>query len=149
MLFRSMTKTDSVSSSPANILLVDDNATEAQLASELIERHESSPEVTWANSGRKALELLQEAESGLYKLVLLDIKMPGMDGLQTLKEIRELDLGWYVPIVMFSNSSLKADIEQSYILGANAYIQKEMDFHVQEKAMKSILDFWLLCNVEC
>lgn len=128
------------------ILLVEDNTTEARLSLEILALHHSDPEVLWAKSGLEAISMLSDHEPGWIRLILLDIKMPQMSGIDTLSKIRELPQLQHTPVSMFTSSRLLSDIRQSYANGANAYLQKQVDYDEQVATLGKTLDFWLGCN---
>ncbi len=128
------------------ILLVEDNPTEARLTFEILAQHRSNPEIIWAKSGPEAISILSDLPPGQARLILLDIKMPMMSGIDTLAKIRELPNGQRTPILMFTSSRLPSDIQQSYANGANAYLQKQVDYDEQVAALEKTLDFWLFYN---
>lgn len=128
------------------ILLVEDNPTEARLSLEILAQHSSNPEITWAKSGMEAISILSDLQPGQPRLILLDIKMPLMSGIDALTKIRELPAGQNTPILMFTSSRLPSDIRESYANGANAYIQKQVDYDEQVSTLSKTLDFWLGCN---
>ena len=130
----------------SKILLVDDNPIEARLATSLLAQHPIRPAIIWAKSGQEAVAILSEDKDQQISLVLLDIKMPMMDGIETLQQIRSLGLPRRIPVVMFSNSRHPEDVLKSYQHGANGFVQKEADLHEQELSIRKIIDFWLLCN---
>lgn len=129
-----------------SILLVEDNPTEARLSLEILAQHSSNPKITWAKSGMEAISILSTHQSDQTRLILLDIKMPLMSGIDALTKIRELPTAQNTPILMFTSSRLPSDIRQSYANGANAYIQKQIDYDEQVAALRKTLDFWLGCN---
>lgn len=128
------------------ILLVEDNSTEARLSVEILAQHHSVPKIYWAKSGMEAISMLKDLQHGTIRLVLMDIKMPLMSGIDALARIRELPKIQNIPITMFTSSRLPSDIRQSYANGANAYLQKQVDYDEQVATLKKTLDFWLGCN---
>lgn len=140
-----MSSSSSQSKRP-NILLVDDSHMEAKLATDILAKHTSCPEITWVKNGFEALEKISDIRGNEIDMILLDIKMPMMDGIETLKRIRDLRLKSHIPVVMFTSSRLPSDIEKSYQLGANAFIQKQIDYDAQVESLMCTLSFWLGCN---
>ncbi len=138
--------TYSLTSNRPGILLVEDNPTEARLSLDILAQHHSDPEIHWAKSGLEAVSMLSDFQPGLIRLILLDIKMPLISGIDTLAKIRELPAYQNTPILMFTSSRLPSDIQRSYANGANAYIQKQIDYDEQVTSLEKTLDFWLYCN---
>lgn len=136
----------SLTPSRPGILLVEDSPTEARLSLEILAQHSSDPEITWAKSGMEAISMLSDLQDGQPSLILLDIKMPLMNGIDTLAKIRELPAAQNTPILMFTSSRLPSDIRESYANGANAYLQKQVDYDEQVSTLSKTLDFWLGCN---
>lgn len=128
------------------ILLVEDNPTEARLTLEILAQHPSKPEIIWAKSGPEAISILSNPPSRQTRLILLDIQMPLMSGIDTLAKIRELPAYQNTPVLMFTSSRLPSDIQRSYANGANGYLQKQVDYDEQVASLEKTLDFWLYCN---
>lgn len=126
--------------------MVEDSQLEAKLAEDILSKHASCPEITWVKNGFEALEHLADSTTLEIDLILLDIQMPLMDGIETLTKIRQLATGSYVPVVMFSSSNLPSDIQRSYCMGANAYVQKQIDYDAQVHSLMTTLSFWLTCS---
>ena len=93
-------------------------------------------------SGEAALELLQK-EDDLPSLILLDIKMPGMSGIDTLRRIRSDGHLKNIPVIVATNSILESDRNASYAAGADGFIQKDFDISKFGRDIKSILERWL------
>lgn len=134
------------------ILLVDDNPNDLELALSAIGGEkigESWPEVVVAGGGQEALELLRSAVvqgKPLPDLILLDLKMPQMDGLAVLDAIRAEDGLRDIPVVMLTTSGEDRDIRDSYAHGASAYVIKPLDFAQFSEAMRTIQAFWTNLN---
>ncbi|CAM3519615.1 response regulator [Deinococcus saxicola] len=134
------------------ILLVDDNPNDLELALSAIGDEkvgESRPEVVVAGGGQEAMKLLRGAvECGqpLPDLILLDLKMPQMDGLAVLDAVRaDQDLR-DIPVVMLTTSGEDRDIRAAYAHGASAYVIKPLDFAQFSEAMHTIQAFWTNLN---
>ena len=134
------------------ILLVDDNPHDLELALSAIgdaKVGESRPEVVVAGGGQEAIGLLRRSVQDncpLPDLILLDLKMPQMDGLAVLDAIRaDQDLR-DIPVVMLTTSGEDRDIRDSYAHGASAYVIKPLDFAQFRDAMRTIQAFWTKLN---
>ena len=136
------------------ILLVEDNRNDVLLTKRTLEKANIANQVDVANDGLEALEYLRgEGEfSGRDTnkhpvVILLDLKMPRMGGLEFLKTIRNSEEFKLLPAVILTSSREEQDIIESYNLGANSYIQKPVDFNQFVKAVQKLGLYWLLLNV--
>jgi two-component system response regulator len=132
------------------ILLVEDNKDDEILTLRALKKNGITNEVVVARDGEQALEYLfgtggQEMKA-LPQLILLDLNLPRMNGLDVLRRIRENDETRLVPLVVLTSSTEDQDILQSYSLGANAYVRKPVDFEQFAETVKVLALFWLLLN---
>lgn len=142
-----------MSESP-HVLIVDDNEMDTELAAEAFRHSAQDTVLHIANNGQQALDYLfgkkQYANRKLYplpRLVLLDIKMPGMDGLEVLEKIKGDDSIKHLPVIMLTSSADQRDRARSYELGANSYLVKPVSFG-QFRTMVGVIDeYWLNLNV--
>jgi two-component system response regulator len=132
----------------ADILLVEDNASDVELTLRAFKTNRLSNKVHVARDGVEALEFLFGDEGAASQLcvVLLDVKMPRMDGLEVLRRMRADPRTRRVPVVMMTSSSEESDRVSSYDLGANSYIIKPVDFANFTEAVRVIGTYWLLLN---
>ena len=132
------------------ILLVEDNPDDEALTLRVLRKHGLADEVVVVRDGAEALAFLYEAtragDDQLPELVLLDLKLTKMDGLQVLKILREDAQTRRVPVVVLSSSSEDRDIAQSYDLGANSYVRKPVDFDAFSEAVRQLGIYWLGLN---
>jgi len=133
------------------ILLVEDNPDDVRLTKRALEKNNISNEVVVVHDGVEALEYLTKSVTehtgpGLPSVVLLDIKLPRMDGLEVLRTIRGDERLHRVPIVILTSSKEEQDILRSYDLGANSYIRKPVDFEQFTEAVRNLGLYWLLLN---
>jgi CheY-like chemotaxis protein len=134
------------------ILLAEDNPKDVELTLEALSEHNLANQVVVAKDGVEAMEYLRC--TGKYKLrshgnpavVLLDIKMPRMDGIETLQAIRNDPALKMLPVVMLTSSREEPDLKKSYELGANAYVVKPVDFKDFLDAVKQVGIFWAVIN---
>lgn len=135
------------------ILLVEDNQSDIELTMRAFKKGRISNDVVVAENGREALDYL--FGTGKYAgrdtaqmptLILLDIKMPVMDGLETLKHIRASQQTRRIPVVILTSSQEDQDIAASYDLGVNSYIRKPVDFNQFVNAVKNLELYWLVLN---
>ena len=135
-----------------HILVVDDNSTNVDLILAALRRHKFSFEVVVANDGDEALDYLYRRgkflgrNGGAPAVVLLDLKMPRVDGFEVLRQVKGSAELKMIPIVVFSSSGGDQDRLKSYQLGANAYVVKPVDFNKFVETVREIRDFWLECN---
>ena len=136
------------------ILLVEDNRDDVLLTRRALQKANIANQVDVANNGIEALEYLRgkgkfgdRDTKDLPVVILLDLKMPRMGGLEFLKTIRNSEEFKLLPAVVLTSSKEKQDIIESYSLGANSYIQKPVDFDQFVKAVQTLGLYWLLLNV--
>jgi two-component system response regulator len=130
------------------ILLVEDNPDDVLLTMRAFGKNHISNEVIVANDGEQALNLLLPAEGEAVRpaLVLLDIKLPKIDGLEVLRRVRAEDRTRALPIVVMTTSNEERDIVNSYRLGANSFVRKPVVFEEFVKAVNVLGVYWLLVN---
>ena len=133
-----------------SILLVEDNPEDVRLTKRALTRNNITNELVVLTDGVEALEYLvkaSHAEPGaLPTVILLDLKLPRMDGLELLKEIRADERLKRLPVVILTSSKEETDIIKSYDLGANSYIRKPVDFEQFTEAVRCLGLYWLLLN---
>jgi len=135
------------------ILLVEDNARDEALTLRAIEKNHIANQVVVARDGVEALDYLfgtgayaERDTSIMPQLVMLDLKLPKVDGLQVLRELRADDRTRLLPVVIFTSSSEQEDMIRSYDLGANSYVRKPVDFEAFMEATRQLGMYWLVVN---
>lgn len=131
------------------ILLVEDNPNDIELTRHALSRHNIANELVVAEDGVEALEYLFGKEGEERKppaVVLLDLKLPRVDGLEVLREIRGNERTRYLPVVILTSSNEERDIIDGYSLGANSYIRKPVDFSQFSEAVRHLGLYWLVLN---
>ena len=134
------------------ILLVEDSVQDAELTRLALKRHNVANDVAWVRDGVEAIDyLLCQGEyagrdSGSPKLVLLDMKMPRMDGMQVLARLKANDSTKAIPVVMLTSSREESDLVESYALGVNSYIVKPVDFEQFADTVSQVGMYWVLAN---
>lgn len=134
------------------ILLVEDNPRDIELTLAALEENRLANEVIVVRDGEEALDYLNRR--GIFRLraegnpavVLLDLKLPKIDGLEVLEEVKTNASLQTVPVVMLTSSREEPDLTKSYKLGANAYVVKPVDFNEFTKAIRELGLFWAVIN---
>ncbi|MEO1023531.1 MAG: response regulator [Bacteroidota bacterium] len=135
------------------ILLVEDNDQDAELVTRSLNKNNITNSIVRVTNGELALDFLfgrnefeHRSAKVQPKVVLLDLKMPKVDGLEVLKVMRAHEDTCNTPVVMMTSSKEERDMIESYKLGANSYVVKPLDFDVFMKAVRDIGFYWLLLN---
>ena len=135
------------------ILLVEDNPTDAELTLRALKKNNLANRVRVVTDGAEALEFI--FASGVYKgrdinhkprVILLDLKLPKVDGLEVLRRIKSDERTRDIPVVVLTSSKEEKDRVQSYKLGVNSYIAKPVDFDQFTRAVSELGLYWLLLN---
>ncbi len=135
------------------ILLVEDNPDDEALAIRALKRHNIGNEIVVAHDGVEALDYL--FGTGIYSgrdlnlqpsVILLDLKLPRIDGLEVLRRLREDERTRLLPVVILTTSSEEQDMINSYSLGCNSYVRKPVDFIQFSEAIRQLGMYWLLMN---
>lgn len=136
----------------ASILLVEDSSDEAELTKMALTRHGLGARVIHVPNGLDALDYLHRRgpysgrTDGNPALVLLDLKMPQLDGFGVLEEIKRAPHLKHLPVVVLTSSTEPSDLRRAYEAGTNAYVAKPTDFAEFLGAMKVVCEFWLRVN---
>ncbi len=135
------------------ILLVEDNPDDQKLTLRALKKNNILNEIIIANDGVEAIDYL--LGTGIFNgrdlnikptLILLDLKLPKMDGLEVLKIIRENKVTKFIPVVILTSSKEEHDLLRSYELNVNSYIRKPVDFQQFSEAIKQIGLYWMVLN---
>jgi CheY-like chemotaxis protein len=136
-----------------DIILVEDNLNDAELTIRELKKHSMANNLVHVTDGEEALEYI--FGTGKYegrpiskppKLVLLDIQMPKINGLEVLERVKSDQRTKSIPVVMLTSSKEDPDIQKCYALGANSYIVKPVNFQGFAEAIKNLGFYWLLLN---
>jgi CheY-like chemotaxis protein len=132
-----------------NILLVEDNPVDVDLAKRAFGKSSLPVSFQVARDGEEALAFINKWDTGhsLPVFILLDLKLPRVDGLQVLREIKSHPKYRAIPIIVLTSSSEERDVQSAYELGVNSYIVKEIDFDKFMKIAGEIENYWCLLNV--
>jgi two-component system, response regulator len=129
-----------------SILLVEDNPDDEELTRLAFQASRLLNQVVVARDGQEALDYLFDAAGDLPNLVLLDLKLPKVDGLEVLKRIREHPRTQLLQVVMLTTSKEESDLINSYQLGCNSYIRKPVVFTEFIEAVRQLGMYWLVLN---
>jgi two-component system response regulator len=130
-----------------DILLVEDNMDDAGLTIRALKKHNLANNILHVQDGEEALQFLFTASTHQPpKLILLDVKMPKVDGIEVLRQIKSDANLKVIPVVMLTSSKEERDVIESYKLGVNAYIVKPVEFDHFVKAVADLGFFWMLLN---
>lgn len=135
------------------ILLVEDNPADAELATRALKKHNLANHLAVVTDGEEALDFVfvrgqfskRNVEDG-PKVILLDLKLPKVDGLEVLRAIKGDPRTKIIPVIVLTSSREEKDLVESYRLGVNSYILKPVDFDKFVDAVKDIGYYWLLLN---
>lgn len=134
------------------ILLVEDNPDDEELTLRALQKNNIGNEVVVARDGESAVDFLfatgtyADRPAALPQIVLLDLNLPKMNGLDVLRRIRADERTRLLPVVVLTSSREDEDILSSYALGANSYVRKPVDFAQFIEAVRTLGLFWLLLN---
>jgi two-component system response regulator len=136
-----------------DVLLVEDNKADIQLTLHVLSEESAGYQVHVLRDGEEALNFLlgqgpyANAPKPVFALVLLDLKLPKVNGLEVLKEIKNNSSTKALPVVVLSSSNQVQDVDTSYQLGANGYVQKPVGFEEFSDAIRRIAEYWLQVNL--
>ncbi len=134
------------------ILLAEDNLQDVELTIEALKEHKLANQVVTVHDGVEVMEYLnykgrfRKRKKGMPVVLLLDIKMPRMDGIEVLEAIRSNEKLKMLPVVMLTASREEPDLKKCYTLGVNAYVVKPLNFKDFVDAVKHIGVFWAMLN---
>ena len=142
-----------MSDDPVEILLVEDNPNDVALTLRAFKKNNLANNIQVVRDGAEALEFIfctgayaDRAIEDVPKVILLDLKLPLVDGMEVLRKIKADARTQKIPVVMLTTSREESDIVESYQLGVNSYIVKPVDFEQFTQAMRTLGMYWLLLN---
>ena len=135
-----------------DILLVEDTASDAELAMRALRKGKLANSITWVKDGAEALEFI--FRDGAYagrpdhnpRLILLDLKLPKVDGIEVLRRVKADERTRVIPVVMVTSSAEGRDIAESYQLGVNSYVVKPVEFEQFSETVAKAGFYWMLVN---
>ena len=134
------------------ILLIEDSPLDAELAMTGLTRSNVATRVTWVKDGQQALDyLFREGDYAARedvppRLVMLDLKMPKIDGIEVLKRMKSDERTRHIPVVVMTSSEEQSDVVKTYDLGVNSYVVKPLDFAQFTDVSRNAALYWLLFN---
>lgn len=132
------------------ILLVEDNPDDVELTLRAFKTHKLANDITVARDGREALDILfhrgEESADELPDLILLDLKLPKVNGLEVLRQIKGDSRIKVIPVVILTSSKEESDLSESYRTGVNSYLRKPVDFEKFTEVVRQLGLYWLLLN---
>lgn len=137
---------DMTNKSAVEILLVEDNPDDAELTIRVLKKHNLANNLVHLHDGEEALKFLFEGDVNIPKIILLDLKMPKVDGIEVLRKIKTDEVRKIIPVIVLTSSKEDRDIIESYKLGVNAYVVKPVEFDKFMEAVAQLGLFWLLLN---
>lgn len=135
-----------------NILLVEDNPADAELTIRALKKSNLANNLEWVKDGAEALDFLfgrgafATCSNHVPKLVMLDLRLPKIDGLEVLKAMRANESTRMVPVVVMTSSTEERDMVASYELGANSFVSKPVEFDDFAKTVTELGFYWMLIN---
>ncbi|MBI3618498.1 response regulator [Candidatus Peregrinibacteria bacterium] len=137
----------------AGILLVEDNANDVEFTLRALEKHALANKVYVTKDGEEALEFIfatgryaQRCTSPFPKVILLDLKLPKVNGLEVLKKMKADERTRIIPVVVVTSSREDSDLKESYKLGVNSYIMKPIEFDDFSNALSQVGLYWMVIN---
>jgi CheY-like chemotaxis protein len=135
------------------ILLVEDNPTDAELCIRALKKSNLANKLVWVKDGAEALDFLfatgayssRSVNCGL-KVVLLDLRLPKVDGMEVLRRVKEDERTKAIPVVVLTSSKEDRDVAESYQLGVNSYISKPVEFDAFARTINELGLYWLVVN---
>ena len=138
---------------PIEVLLIEDNPNDVEMTLYAFEQHRLSNRIHVVRDGAEALDFIFGA--GRYagrnvedvpRVILLDLKLPKVDGIEVLRRLKADPRTWAIPVVVMTSSREERDVVETYKLGANSYIVKPLDFVKFTEAVRQVGLYWLLLN---
>ncbi len=136
------------------IVLVEDNPNDAELIIRSLKKHKLANKIVLLKDGAEALEFLLAKGGPVHpngrrppRVVLLDIKLPKIDGIEVLRRMKSDAQTKDIPVVMLTSSNEERDVKEAYVLGVNSYVTKPIKFEEFAKVVAELGMYWLMVNV--
>lgn len=139
-------------SQPVHILLAEDSQTDAEMTMRALRKINLKNEIIWVRDGQAALDyIFYEGEyvdrpKRVPRLILLDLKMPKVDGIEVLQKLKSIEATRTIPVVMLTSSAEEQDIVRSYDLGVNSYLVKPVEFDRFVEEVSKVGCYWVILN---
>jgi len=135
-----------------DILLVEDNPNDSRLMKRALQKIDLSPKIHLAKDGVEAVEFIdnyfnENDDICLPKFILLDLKLPRLDGLELLEIIKKNEVWAHLPVIIMTSSNEAVDIERAYKLGVNSYLVKPVNYEEFYKTIRELTNYWLKINL--
>ena len=143
-----------MSNGEVEIVLVEDNPNDAELITRSLKRHHLANKLVLLKDGAEALEFLLAEGVPVYssghpapRVVLLDIKLPKVDGIEVLRQMKSDERTRDIPVVILTSSNEERDVKEAYALGVNSFVTKPIKFEEFAKVVAELGMYWLMVNV--
>ncbi|MDP8220087.1 MAG: response regulator [Candidatus Stygibacter frigidus] len=141
-------------SAQIDILIVEDNPNDSRLIKRAFQRTDLNPQVHIAKDGVEALEFIENyfddpENNNLPKFILLDLKLPRLNGLELLEKIKNNEVWANLPVIIMTSSNEAVDIKRAYELGVNSYLVKPVNYEDYYDTIKELSSYWLKINLTC
>jgi CheY-like chemotaxis protein len=139
------------SKKPVEILLIEDNPDDAEVTLRALNKRNLGNRIEWIKDGAEALHFLfgdgvPPADTDVPRVILLDLRLPKVDGLEVLAKIKADGRTKHIPVVILTSSTQDADVEKAYALGANSFVSKPVRFEEFADTVEKLGMYWLLVN---
>jgi CheY-like chemotaxis protein len=137
------------SETTTTILMIEDNSADADMIKRILRKSDPNVKIDMAKDGEEALEFIKAWENGtpVPLVILLDLKLPKVDGLEVLTALKTHEKFKVLPVVVLTSSNELRDIRRAYEIGANSYILKAIDFDQFSQAVTMIYRYWCALNI--
>ncbi len=129
-----------------DLLFVEDSINDGHLIKRILRKENLTDNFTWLKDGEEALNYFSNQDSTIPKVILLDIKMPKVNGFEVLEQLKSDSRTKDIPVVMYSSSVEESDIKKAYALGANSYLKKPETLNDMKDLFKQIFQYWVMFN---
>ena len=129
-----------------DLLFVEDSVNDGHFVQRILKKENLSGNYRWLKNGEEAINYFFEEENPIPRFILLDIKMPKVNGFEVLKKLKSEEKTKDIPIIIYSSSIQKSDIQTAYALGANSYISKPPRYQEMKELFVHLFQYWITLN---
>ena len=130
-----------------DFLFVEDSVNDAHFVKRILKKENLTEKYMWLKDGVEVLDyFFGEEENPIPKFIVLDIKMPRVNGFEVLERLKSEERTQYIPIIVYSSSVVKSDIKKAYALGANSYISKPPRYQEMKELFVLLFQYWITFN---